>query len=104
MSSKTLYVVSVACLLVFCSPFCLILILQPGIPVSRSTNVCRTKRYQVITALTIPASYLTTSVRFYSRSRSTNGFRWNLSDTIIITSLVGCSGNSVEGRADERME
>ncbi|CZR70271.1 uncharacterized protein PAC_20172 [Phialocephala subalpina] len=44
--------------------------------------------YVVIIVLTIVVSYLITSIRFYSRSRSDNGFSWSLSDTIIVTSLV----------------
>ncbi|KAH8586073.1 hypothetical protein B0O99DRAFT_85220 [Bisporella sp. PMI_857] len=42
----------------------------------------------VVLAITLFASYLITSIRFYSRTLSKNGFRWNLSDSIIVASLV----------------
>ncbi|KAH6699719.1 hypothetical protein BKA61DRAFT_706355 [Leptodontidium sp. MPI-SDFR-AT-0119] len=44
--------------------------------------------YVVTIVLSLVISCVITCVRFYSRSRSERGFRWNLSDTIIITSIV----------------
>jgi hypothetical protein len=63
-----------------------------------------TKRSQATIGLTLVVSYAITSIRFYSRLRSDNGFHWNLSDTIIVTSLVGFSANLVKRRADERAQ